>query len=137
MIPNAATSDNLKSGQESTSVNIVYHSIIAPQLIELKSGETYSGILASCDSFMNVHMVNAICTSKRGDEFWKLDECFIRGNNVKSFRLPEEVADLAVEDAKGTREFSVMYQCDVATARPSTSNSRARGSFFSVINDTK
>ncbi|KAK1936216.1 putative U6 snRNA-associated Sm-like protein LSm4 [Babesia divergens] len=71
-----------------------------PTLVELKSGETYSGVLASCDTFMNVHMVNAICTSKNGDEFWKLNECFIRGNNVKSFRFPEEVATVALEESR-------------------------------------
>ncbi|ORM41223.1 50S ribosomal protein L3 [Babesia sp. Xinjiang] len=76
-----------------------------PALIELKSGETYSGILSSCDVFMNVHMVNAICTSKKGDEFWKLSECFIRGNNVKSFRLPEEVATVALEESKAAGLF--------------------------------
>eukprot|EP00371_Babesia_bovis_P000478 XP_001609125.1 U6 snRNA-associated Sm-like protein LSm4 [Babesia bovis T2Bo] len=63
-------------------------------------GETYSGILSSCDAFMNVHMINAICTSKKGDEFWKLSECFIRGNNVKSFRFPDEVATVALEESK-------------------------------------
>lgn len=73
-----------------------------PTLVELKSGETYSGVLASCDTFMNVHMVNAICTSKKGDEFWKLNECFIRGNNVKSFRFPEEVATVAIEESKAS-----------------------------------
>ncbi|KAK2196098.1 bifunctional LSM domain [Babesia duncani] len=71
-----------------------------PALIELKSGETYSGILASCDTFMNIHMLNAVCTSRLGDEFWRLNECFIRGNNVKSFRLPDEVSELAKDELR-------------------------------------
>ncbi|GFE55913.1 U6 snRNA-associated Sm-like protein LSm4 [Babesia ovis] len=83
------------------------------ELIELKSGETYSGILSSCDAFMNVHMINAICTSKKGDEFWKLNECFIRGNSVKSFRFPDEVAAVALEESK-------------AMAKPSAFNARGR-----------
>lgn len=33
-------------------------------LIELKNGETYNGVLISCDSWMNVHLRDAICTSK-------------------------------------------------------------------------
>uniref|UniRef100_A0A3B0NES7 U6 snRNA-associated Sm-like protein LSm4 n=1 Tax=Theileria annulata TaxID=5874 RepID=A0A3B0NES7_THEAN len=69
-----------------------------PTLIELKNGETYSGILDSCDAFMNMHMVNVVCTSKSGTDFWKLDECFIRGNTVKSLRLPNEVAEIAKEE---------------------------------------
>jgi len=35
-----------------------------PILIELKNGETYNGMLVSCDSWMNVHLKDAICTSK-------------------------------------------------------------------------
>ncbi|EKX72629.1 U6 snRNA-associated protein, putative [Theileria equi strain WA] len=71
-----------------------------PTLIELKNGETYSGILESCDAFMNIHMLNVVCTSKSGTDFWKLNECYIRGNNVKSLRLPNEVAELAKEESK-------------------------------------
>ncbi|KAI6230858.1 U6 snRNA-associated Sm-like protein LSm4 [Aphelenchoides fujianensis] len=35
-----------------------------PMLIELKNGETYNGVLIACDSWMNVHLRDAICTSK-------------------------------------------------------------------------
>ena len=35
-----------------------------PMLIELKNGETYNGMLIACDSWMNVHLRDAICTSK-------------------------------------------------------------------------
>jgi len=35
-----------------------------PMLIELKNGETYNGMLVACDSWMNVHLRDAICTSK-------------------------------------------------------------------------
>ena len=34
------------------------------QLVELKSGETYNGILVSCDTWMNLHLREVICTSK-------------------------------------------------------------------------
>lgn len=37
---------------------------IALQLVELKSGETYNGHMVQCDSWMNVHLREVICTSK-------------------------------------------------------------------------
>ena len=33
-------------------------------MVELKNGETYSGMLAACDGFMNLHLKNSVCTSK-------------------------------------------------------------------------
>jgi small nuclear ribonucleoprotein (snRNP)-like protein len=35
-----------------------------PMLVELKNGETYNGHLVSCDSWMNIHLRDAICTSR-------------------------------------------------------------------------
>ena len=35
-----------------------------PQLVELKNGETYNGNLVSCDTWMNLHLREVICTSK-------------------------------------------------------------------------
>lgn len=34
------------------------------QLVELKNGETYNGHMVQCDSWMNVHLREVICTSK-------------------------------------------------------------------------
>ena len=42
-----------------------------PMLVELKNGETYNGTLVSCDTWMNVHLKEVICTSKDGDRFWR------------------------------------------------------------------
>jgi U6 snRNA-associated Sm-like protein LSm4 len=67
-------------------------------LVELKSGETYSGVLAECDGWMNIHMRDAVLTSKDGDKFWRVPAFYIRGNNVKTIRVPEEVIDIAVRD---------------------------------------
>jgi hypothetical protein len=40
--------------------------------------------------------------SQDGDKFWKIPECYIRGNSIKYLRIPEEVIDLvAVEEEKG------------------------------------
>jgi small nuclear ribonucleoprotein (snRNP)-like protein len=36
----------------------------APQLVELKNGETYNGHLVSCDNWMNINLREVICTSR-------------------------------------------------------------------------
>ena len=35
-----------------------------PQLVELKSGETYNGNLEKCDNWMNLNLREVICTSR-------------------------------------------------------------------------
>lgn len=35
-----------------------------PMLVELKNGETYNGHLVACDAWMNIHLRDAICTSR-------------------------------------------------------------------------
>mmetsp|Transcript_5131 Transcript_5131/g.6979 ORF Transcript_5131/g.6979 Transcript_5131/m.6979 type:complete len:136 (-) Transcript_5131:229-636(-) len=69
-----------------------------PMLVELKSGETYNGRLVNCDAWMNLNLKDVICTSKDGDRFWKLSECYVRGSSIKYLRLPEEVIDNVPED---------------------------------------
>ena len=82
-----------------------------PILVELKSGETYSGVLAECDGWMNMHMRDAVLTSKDGDRFWRVPACFIRGNNVKTIRVPDEVIELAVrENAAAAADRSSMIR---------------------------
>ena len=60
-------------------------------LIELKNGESYSGKLVACNMFMNILLRDVVLTSKEGDRFWKMPECYIRGNSIKYLRIPEEV----------------------------------------------
>lgn len=62
-----------------------------PMLVELKNGETYNGHLVNCDTWMNLHLREVICTSKDGDRFWRMAECYVRGNTVKYLRVPDEV----------------------------------------------
>ena len=78
---------------------------ISFQLIELKNGETYNGHLVNCDTWMNVHLREVICTSKDGDRFWRMPECYIRGNTVKYMRVQEEVMEKAVEEQKKFRRY--------------------------------
>ena len=69
-------------------------------LVELKNGETYNGTLASCDTWMNVHLKEVICTSKDGDRFWRMAECYVRGNTIKYVCVPDEVLDVVKEEMK-------------------------------------
>lgn len=51
-------------------------------LVELKSGETLNGHLVSCDTYMNINLKEVVQTSPDGDRFFRLAECYVRGNNV-------------------------------------------------------
>jgi U6 snRNA-associated Sm-like protein LSm4 len=68
------------------------------QLVELKNGETYNGHLVSCDTWMNVHLKEVICTSKDGDRFWRMANCYVRGNTIKYICVPDEVIGLVEEE---------------------------------------
>ncbi|MCO5584388.1 hypothetical protein L7F22_038314 [Adiantum nelumboides] len=70
-----------------------------PMLVELKNGETYNGHLVNCDTWMNIHLREVICTSKDGDRFWRMPECYIRGNTIKYLRVPDEVIDKVQEES--------------------------------------
>ncbi|XP_024370046.1 sm-like protein LSM4 isoform X1 [Physcomitrium patens] len=66
-------------------------------LVELKNGETYNGHLVNCDTWMNIHLREKICTSEDGNCFWRMPECHIRGNTIKYLRVPDEVIDKVQE----------------------------------------
>ncbi|KAI8475454.1 MAG: hypothetical protein J3K34DRAFT_382598 [Monoraphidium minutum] len=69
-----------------------------PVLVELKNGETYNGHVVNCDSWMNIHLREVICTSKDGDRFFRMPEVYIRGNTIKYVRVPDEVVDKVKEE---------------------------------------
>ncbi|XP_014205436.1 U6 snRNA-associated Sm-like protein LSm4 isoform X1 [Copidosoma floridanum] len=71
-----------------------------PMLVELKNGETYNGHLVSVDNWMNINLREVICTSKDGDKFWRMPECYIRGSTIKYLRIPDEVIDMVKEDVQ-------------------------------------
>mmetsp|Transcript_11665 Transcript_11665/g.21680 ORF Transcript_11665/g.21680 Transcript_11665/m.21680 type:complete len:141 (+) Transcript_11665:51-473(+) len=77
-----------------------------PMLIELKNGDTYNGRLSSCNMFMNMCLTDVICTSKDGDRFWKMPECYIRGNSIKYLRIPDEVITLVPEEEQREKKFN-------------------------------
>lgn len=53
-------------------------------LVELKDGDTLNGHLLSCDTWMNLVMKEVIQTSAEGDKFFRLEEAYVRGNNVRA-----------------------------------------------------
>lgn len=56
-------------------------------LVELKNGETLTGHLVNCDTWMNLTLKEVVQTSPEGDKFHRLPEVYVRGNNVC---LPDE-----------------------------------------------
>eukprot|EP00971_Amphidinium_carterae_P236261 4688669-Amphidinium_carterae.1 len=79
-------------------------------MVELKNGETYSGVLASCDGFMNLHMRDIVCTSRDGERFWKIPECHVRGNSIKYLRLPDEVIDMVKDEPTSRKEIRQQFK---------------------------
>ncbi|KAJ6258226.1 hypothetical protein Dda_7145 [Drechslerella dactyloides] len=68
-----------------------------PLLVELKNGETLNGHLVSCDTWMNLTLKEVIQTSPDGDTFHRLPEAYVRGNNIKYLRVPDEIIDIVKE----------------------------------------
>uniref|UniRef100_UPI00398E8FB8 U6 snRNA-associated Sm-like protein LSm4 n=1 Tax=Pristiophorus japonicus TaxID=55135 RepID=UPI00398E8FB8 len=83
-----------------------------PMLVELKNGETYNGHLVSCDNWMNINLREVICTSRDGDKFWKMPECYIRGSTIKYLRIPDEIIDMVKEEvvSKGRGRGGIQQQ---------------------------
>lgn len=65
------------------------------QLVELKTGETFNGHMIACDNFMNVTMKEVYQTSEDGSKFWKMEEAYLRGNNIKYIRVADAVSWLS------------------------------------------
>lgn len=67
-------------------------------LVEVKTGETFNGILDKVDSWMNIKLTQVIRTSPNGDRFWRIDECYIKGSTIKYVRVGEDVLEKAKEE---------------------------------------
>ncbi|KAI9883745.1 MAG: Telomerase protein component 1 [Watsoniomyces obsoletus] len=65
-----------------------------PMLVELKNGETLNGHLVTCDTWMNLVLKEVVQTNAEGDKFFRLPEVYVRGNNIKYLRVPDEIVDL-------------------------------------------
>ncbi|KAM3129470.1 RNA processing protein [Paramecium bursaria] len=68
--------------------------------VEIKSGDTFNGMIELVDKFMNVKLLNVIHTSKDGQQFVQLNEMYIKGSSIKSFRLQSATIDKALEEAE-------------------------------------
>ena len=68
--------------------------------VELKNGETFNGVLTSCDSWMNLNLSQVICTSQDGLTFKRLPQIYLRGNNIKYLRVGEQCVDRVVQENK-------------------------------------
>ncbi|PHH71586.1 hypothetical protein CDD82_6434 [Ophiocordyceps australis] len=69
-------------------------------LVELKSGETLNGHLVMCDTWMNLTLKEVVQTSAEGDQFTKMKEAYVKGNNIKYLRFPEELISKVSESQK-------------------------------------
>ncbi|KAK3669866.1 RNA processing protein [Recurvomyces mirabilis] len=72
-------------------------------LVELKNGETLNGHLVNCDTYMNLTLKEVVQTSPEGDKFFRLPEAYVRGNNIKYLRVPDEIVDI-VKDLQQTQQ---------------------------------
>jgi len=81
-----------------------------PMLVELKSGETLNGHLVNCDTWMNLTLKEVVQTSPDGDKFFRLPECYVRGNNIKYLRVPDEIIDLVKESQQQAHQAGSGYQ---------------------------
>merc|ERR1712225_209966 len=68
-----------------------------PMLVELKNGETLNGHLVTCDTWMNLTLKEVVQTSPDGDKFFRLPEVYVKGNNIKYLRVPDEIIDVVKE----------------------------------------
>lgn len=70
--------------------------------VQLKSGDTINGTLINIDIFLNVKIKDAVYSNKSKNTLKTLPEIYIRGNNICSFKLEnnliEQVKAKAIED---------------------------------------
>ncbi|TVY44565.1 putative U6 snRNA-associated Sm-like protein, partial [Lachnellula subtilissima] len=76
-----------------------------PMLVELKNGETLNGHLVTCDTWMNLTLKEVVQTSPDGDKFFRLPEVYVKGNNIKYLRVPDEIIDI-VKDQQQSQQNS-------------------------------
>ncbi|KAG0649079.1 Glycine-rich 10, partial [Hyphodiscus hymeniophilus] len=72
-----------------------------PMLVELKNGETLNGHLVTCDTWMNLTLKEVVQTSPEGDKFFRLPEVYVKGNNIKYLRVPDEIIELVKDQQQG------------------------------------
>lgn len=53
-------------------------------------------------------MRDIVCTSRDGERFWKIPECYVRGNSIKYLRLPDEALNVAGKQMAHESDRSVL-----------------------------
>ncbi|CAG8433266.1 4148_t:CDS:2 [Diversispora eburnea] len=96
------------------------------------NGETFNGHLVNCDNWMNLTLREVIQTSPEGNRFWRLPECYIRGNTIKYLRVPDEIIEMVKEDAVRQRQATGGGGRGRGGSRSGGGNS-GRGKVFDVI----
>lgn len=66
--------------------------------------------MEACDTWMNMHLREVICTAKDGEKFWRMKEVFIRGNTIKYIRVPEDTLGKALDYQ--SRRSGVLSCCE-------------------------
>ena len=66
-------------------------------LVELKNGDSAKGVLHLIDYFMNIKLKDVLYIEKEGPKFVKCNECFIRGSNVSSIQLRDDIVEKVKE----------------------------------------
>ena len=85
-------------------------------MVTAKSGESYDGQLEGIDSFMNVKLKKVIITSattKLDSEeplFCQQDECYVRGNNVKTIQFDTDLIKKYQEEQKERQAKSLQVR---------------------------
>ena len=67
-------------------------------MIDLKNGETINGTLEVMDRFMNLKVLNAVITSKDGDQFSKVVELYVKGSSIKNVRMVDGTLERAEKE---------------------------------------
>ncbi|KAI9657241.1 MAG: RNA processing protein [Alyxoria varia] len=76
-----------------------------PMLVELKNGETLNGHLINCDTWMNLTLKEVVHTSSDGETFFRLPEIYVRGNNIKYLRVPDEIIDIVKDQQQNQQQM--------------------------------
>lgn len=74
-------------------------------MVELKSGECFNGYLSKVDYFMNIKLTEVIHTDPTGESFRRVDECFIRGNQIKYIKVTPEAIQKASQIKVAKKKF--------------------------------
>ncbi|ORY65020.1 uncharacterized protein BCR38DRAFT_431656 [Pseudomassariella vexata] len=72
-----------------------------PMLVELKNGETLNGHLIQCDTWMNLTLKEVVQSNPEADKFVRLPEVYVKGNNIKYLRVPDDIIDQVKDQQHG------------------------------------